>query len=1120
MQCPRCQVENREGARFCRDCGETLGVVCPGCGTKVEAGSKFCDSCGAPLAIAPASQSIAPRFISPDSYTPQHLANKILTSKSALEGERKQVTVLFADLKGSMELLADRDPEEARKLLDPVLEHMMEAVHRYEGTVNQVMGDGIMALFGAPVAHEDHAVRACYAALRMQESVKRYAEGIFRTYGIPVRIRVGLNSGDVVVRSIGSDLHMDYTAVGQTTHLAARMEQMADPGAILLTSDTLQLAESFVHVQSLGRVAVKGLTTPAEIFALTGASPVRSRLQAAAAKGLTTFVGRDAEMDTLFTALEQAKAGKGQLVAVVGEPGVGKSRLFWEFAHSQRTHECLVLEAASVSYSKATAYFPVIELLKGYFQIEPRDETRKIREKVTGKLFSLDRALESCLAPLLWLLDVPAEDADWERLDPPQRRQRLLEGLRRLILRESQVQLLVLVFEDLHWIDGETQALLDHLVESLPTARLLLLVNYRPEYPHGWGNKTYYRQLRIDPLSPGSAERLLGALLGHDPSVVALRPILIARTEGNPFFLEETVQSLVEIGALAGGRGAYRLVKPPQALNIPATAQSVLAARIDRLAPDDKRLLQTASVIGKDVPYPLLQAIAEMDETALRAGLARLRASEFLYEARLFPDLEYTFKHALTQQVAYQSILQDRRRALHAQLVQSMEGLDARRIEDHIERLAEHAQRGEVWEKAVVYIPQAGAKAAARGASKEAAVYFEQGLAALAQLPESSARAARAIDLRIELRNTLLVHDQVGPALDCILLAEATARSLGDQHRLARVLAHKTHSLWLMGRHREAVAVGREARTLAKAVGDFSLVVAATQYLGQVHRTIGEYSVAISLLRENVAALHGALAADRFGMHALPAVLARGFLADCLSLVGEFAEAVALGREGVQIAEAVGHTFSIVASHALCGGVYVRKGDLDKGIPILERGFALCQASDIRQWFTTIAANLSLAYSLVGRATAASATLDVAREVIPTWRSATLGAELSQALLLADRVQDAMVLANRFADDARAAEQPVVGAWVPRVVAELALRHNATALGDAIAHYHTALDQGTLFGLRPHIAHCHLALARLYGRTGERGCAHEHITTATSMYSEMDMPFWLEKAEEEARGLA
>jgi class 3 adenylate cyclase len=425
MTCPRCQVENDASARFCEDCGARLEAACPSCGTAVTPGKKFCRSCGAALTPEPS------RFTSPESYTPKHLAEKILTSKSALEGERKQVTVLFADLKGSMELLADRDPEEARKLLDPVLEHMMGAVHRYEGTVNQVMGDGIMALFGAPLAHEDHAVRACYAALRMQESVKRYAEGVFRSHGLLIQIRVGLNSGEVVVRAIGSDLHMDYTAVGQTTHLAARMEQLAAPGTVLLAPATLQLAEGYVQVGSRGPVAVKGLSEPIEVHELVGAGAVRSRLHAAAARGLTRFVGRDSEVDQLRQAMERAHAGHGQVVAVVGEPGVGKSRLYWEFTHSHRVDGWLILESGSVSYGKATAYLPIIDLLKAYFHIEGRDETRTIREKVTGKVLSLDRTLEPSLSALLSLLEVPVEDEAWGRLDPPQRRQRTLDAVKR-----------------------------------------------------------------------------------------------------------------------------------------------------------------------------------------------------------------------------------------------------------------------------------------------------------------------------------------------------------------------------------------------------------------------------------------------------------------------------------------------------------------------------------------------------------------------------------------------------------------------------------------------------------------------------------------------------------------
>jgi class 3 adenylate cyclase len=481
---------------------------------------------------------LSPRFGAPETYTPGHLAEKILTSKAALEGERKQVTALFADLKSSMELFADRDPEEARKLLDPVLDHMMEAAHRFEGTVNHVLGDGIVALFGAPLAHEDHAVRACYAALRMQESVKRYAEDIRRSEGIPIQIRVGLNSGEVVIRSIGSDLRMEYTVVGQTANVAARMEQMAVPGSILISPDTLALAEGYVQVKPLGPLKVKGLELPLEVFEVTGAATVRSRLHAAAARGLTRFVGRDGELDQLRQALDRAQSGHGQVVAVVGEPGVGKSRLYWEFTHSYRTRGWLIVESSSVSYGKATAFLPIIDLLRAYFQIEAGDGARKIREKLTGKLLSLDRALEPSLPALLWLLDVPIEDPQWQRLDPPQRRRRALEDVKRLLFRESQVQPLLVLFEDLHWINAETQALLDSLVESLPTARILLLVNYRPEYQHSWGGKTYYVQLRIDPLRPESSEELLDALLGEDPTLEPLKRALIERTDGNPFSWE------------------------------------------------------------------------------------------------------------------------------------------------------------------------------------------------------------------------------------------------------------------------------------------------------------------------------------------------------------------------------------------------------------------------------------------------------------------------------------------------------------------------------------------------------------------------------------------------------
>jgi tetratricopeptide (TPR) repeat protein len=698
---------------------------------------------------------------------------------------------------------------------------MMEAVHRYEGTVNQVMGDGIMALFGAPIAHEDHAVRACYAALRMQESVKKHADEVRRSHAAVVKILVGLNSGEVVVRAIGSDLHMDYTAVGQTTHLAARMEQLADPGAIVITPETLALAEGYVVVKSLGPVPVKGLVGAVDVYEVTGAGPARTRLQAAAGRGLTRFVGRDAELEQLRRAQQLAGEGRGQVAAIVGEAGVGKSRLVYEFTHSHRLQGWLTLESASVSYGRATSYLPVIDLLKGYFKIHDRDDLREIREKVTGKLLTLDEALKPTLPALLALLDVPVDDAAWRMLDPAQRREGTLDAVRRLLLREAREQPLLLIFEDLHWIDSETQVLLDTLVDSRGSARLLLLVNYRPEYQHTWSSKTSYSQLRLDALPAESAGELLEALLGDDPGLAPLKQLLVRR--GNPFFLEETVRTLVETRALDGPRGRYRLTQPVQAIQVPATVQTMLAARIDRLAPEDKRLLQVASVIGKDVPLVLLQAIAELPDEALRRGLGHLQAAEFVYETGLYPDLEYSFKHALTHEVTYGGLLQERRRELHARIVEAIETLYRDRLGGEIERLAHHALRGELREKAAHYLRQAGLKAAARSALQDARAWFEQALGALEALPESPSTLEQAFEIRLELRSVLTQLAEVRRALERMREAEALAERLNDDRRRGQVCAFMTNAHSLLGELDEALTTCTRALEIAGRPGSSSL---------------------------------------------------------------------------------------------------------------------------------------------------------------------------------------------------------------------------------------------------------------------------------------------------------
>jgi class 3 adenylate cyclase/tetratricopeptide (TPR) repeat protein len=1113
MKCPRCQQENPPQAKFCLECATSLALRCANCGAQLPTGAKFCFECATPVSAS----GSPPQFASPETYTPKHLAERIINSKAALEGERKQVTVLFADLKGSMELLAERDPEEARKILDPVLELMMEAVHRYEGTVNQVMGDGIMALFGAPLAHEDHGVRACYAALRMQASVKRYAEEVQRTAGIAIQIRVGLNAGEVVVRSIGSDLHMDYTAVGQTTHLAARLEQMAMAGSILITTGALRLAEGYVHVRPLGAVPVKGMSEPVEVYEMTGAGVARTRLQAGAARGLSRFVGRLAELDALRRALEDAQAGHGQVVGVVGEPGLGKSRLLWEFTNSHRIQGSLIIESGAVSFGKATPYLPVVNLLKAYFEIEPRDDARKVREKVTGKLLTLADALGPTLPAFLSLLDVPVEDDQWQYLDPPQRRQRTLDAVKRLLLRESRVQPVCVVIEDLHWIDAESQALIDSLVESLPTARLLLLVNYRPEYQHGWGSKSYYTQLRLDPLPPASAEELLHALLGDHPGLQPLTRLLIERTERNPFFLEESVRTLVETGVLIGERGAYRLTRALPSIPVPATVQAVLAARIDRLPQGEKSLLQAAAVIGKRVPFTILEAIAP--EGDLRLRLAHLQAAEFLYETSLFPELEYTFKHALTHEVAYTSLLQQRRRDLHARIVTAIEERSADRQAEHVDRLAHHALRGEVWDKAVMYLRQSGAKATARSAYREAVSCFEQALEALAHLPGSRDTMALAIDLRLDLRTALTPLGHYREILGLLGEAEGIARELHDDRRLGHVVADMSARLRNTGDHAGALEAGRRASAIAASLGDRDLQFEATYRLAQAHFAVGDFARSVDLLQRIVDILGGGRVPEEVAR--LPRYLAawpRAWLALGLASVGRLMEALAQGEQAVRIAEAADHLHSMIEARAALGRVHLDKGEFERAIALLESGLGPSRAWNI--WDSSVFSSLGYAHTLSGRPGLGLPLLQEAVERGHSIDALGLGhsvrlSRLSEGFLLAGRIDDARERARQALDLATAQKERGNEAYALRVLGEIAARGERSEVAAAERDLGAALALGTELGMRPLVAHCHLGLGKLYRRTDKPEQAQGHLATATTMYRDMGMTFWLEKAEAE-----
>jgi tetratricopeptide (TPR) repeat protein len=805
------------------------------------------------------------------------------------------------------------------------------------------------------------------------------------------------------------------------------------------------------------------------------------------------------------------------VVALLGEPGVGKSRLVYEFLQSHHTQGWLRLESSSVSYGKATAYLPVCDLLKAYCHIEDRDDLRTVRAKITGQILTLDEALQDTVPAVLALLEALPADSPFLALDPLQRRRRTLEALKRVLLRESQVQPLLLVFEDLHWIDSETQAVLDMLVDSLPTARMLLLVNYRPEYQHGWGSKTYYTQLRLDPLPEASADVFLQALLGNDPGLVPLTQLLVARTQGNPFFLEESVRTLVETGSLVGDRGAYRLAQVLPTIQVPATVQAVLAARIDRLSPEDKRCLQTAAVIGTEVPLSLLQAIAEMPAEALQRDLEHLQGAEFLYETRLFPEREYIFKHALTHEVAYGSLLQERRCILHARIVEALEALAGEQRDEHVDRLAHHALRGEVWDKAVTYFRQAGTRAVARSANQEAVLCFEQALAALAHLPESRDTREQAIDLRLDLERVLSVLTEYSRLFDHMRAAEALAQSLDDQRRLGLICARLTHYFWVTGDHQQAVATGQRAQDIAMASGDVGIQVQTNHRLGQVYYSLGEYWQARDILLQNVAMLQGDLCYAHFGASGLLSVGSRQFLVWSLAELGAFAEGRALAAEGLRLAEAVDHPFSLIVADLGVSALALRQGDAHTAIPVLERSLSRCQTWQVPLFLPLAASLLGVAYALCGRLA----------ESVPLWEQgveqavsqgqrppqAPWGVWLGEAQLLAGCLEEVQQLAQRALALSQAHQERGNQAYALRLLGESAARRDPPDVEPAVSHYRQALALAEELGMRPLQAHCHRGLGALYTRQGQQEQARTALATAIDLYQAMEMTFWLPEAE-------
>jgi class 3 adenylate cyclase/tetratricopeptide (TPR) repeat protein len=1061
MHCVACGSTNPDTHRFCDNCGVSLSSNCSACGAATRPESRYCGQCGAMLARsvqhpADSERSDAPAF-----------ATTTFTS------ERKHVTILFADVKDSTKLIDGLDPEQASARLAPILDAMTEAVHRHGGVVNQFEGDGIMALFGAPQALEDHAVWACHAALAARDAVRRLP-------AVPdLEIRVGLHSGEVLIRSMGTDFSVDYVAQGHTVHLAKRMEQAANPMTICLSTTTNDIASPFIESRSLGHRPVKGVDAPVEIFELIRMRPVPSRWAARAASGLTRFVGRSGEIATLRRCLEEAGAGRGQVVGIVGEPGVGKSRILHEFLAQVTDGRWTILAAAATEYDRNSAYKPLADLLRSWGGAREDDTSAVVAGKIRDLIEKVDPSLQPTVAALETSLDLPVSDPSWARLSSNQRRLQIANAVTTLIIRAADAQPVILIVEDLHWIDEATIAILDKLVTGIRMVPLLVVSTYRPEFRGRWVNQPHYTHMRLDPLEHATATELLTDLLGPAPELARLKEELVRQSGGTPLFLEEMVKGLIATGALTGARGDQRLGRPVADLQIPLTVQAVLAARIDRLPPAHRNLLQLMSAIGADVPWPLLSDVAGLDPDLLATLLADLQTGGLVDEIQRQPTLLHRFRHALTRDVTYGSMLVSRRRQLHAQLVDAIKIRYESRLDEHVERLAHHAILGERWEEAARYCHQAGSKANQRSAYREAIRSLERGLEALDRIASTPELRVMAIDMRLSLRIALVATGDFDRVRRLLEEVEQIANDDGDHSRLTRVCIDQTIVLSVLGQLDRAIEKGRRARDLAVKAGNPILFAASGFALAQALWFGGDLSTAIALGRADRLLLETGLRHAGHETTGSVSVLSLCTLANALTLHGLFAEAAEVAGLSSTIARESARPYDLCYAGFSRGFVSLVRDHAVQALPDLTGAYELARTAGIDVLQPFIAGQFGRALVGVGRLEDAirvlSTSLNQARSQQLVFFQPWCEVALAEAYLAEGRLSEALDVATAALAHSRGNGYRAVTVMLLELLGRvgIALRDDGWDAADGYLNDAVGLSQE--IGMRPWLLRSHEA---------------------------------------------
>jgi class 3 adenylate cyclase/tetratricopeptide (TPR) repeat protein len=1112
MKCPGCKFENRDGVKFCEECGAKLDLQCPRCSAKIPPGRKFCGECGHKL-TEPFKAPVVD-FSEPQSYTPKFLADKILTSRSSIEGERKLVTVLFADVASFTAMSENLDPEEVHQVMDGCFKILMDEIHQYEGTINQFTGDGVMAIFGAPVAHENHAQRACYAALSVQNNIQKYAEGIKEKFGINFNLRIGLNSGPVVVGAIGDNLRMDYTAVGDTTNLAERLQALAVPGTVMVSENAHRLAKDYFEFGQPKTVELKGKKQPQKAYALLNVSEIGSRLEAASAKGLTRFVGRKNSMAALMEAYTRAQSGSGQVVGIVGDAGVGKSRLLLEFKKRLPQDEITYLEGRCLHYGYSMAYLPVLGILRDYFQIKDEDREIIINQKIMHKIARLDKKLKSNLPALRDLLSLQPDDDEYCVLEPQKKRQKMFEAIRDLLIRESQNKTTIVALDDLQWIDKTSEELIDYLIGWAAGSRILLILLYRHEYAHQWGSKSFYNRIGLQHLTTKSSTELIQAILKDGEVVPELKEFILSRAEGNPLYMEEFTRALLEGGFIRQKDKQYVLIKKTSEIEIPDTIQGIIAGRIDRLEDHLKQTLQVASVIGRDFAFRVLQTITEMQEE-IKSHLLSLQALEFIYEKRLFPELEYIFKHALTQEVAYNSLLIQRRKQIHENIGRAIEEIYLDRLEEFYEMLAYHYAKSKNSDKAYQYLKLSANKAGRNFGNWEALQFYRQAIDVLGKMPATESNRKEGIQIRLALAMPAMFLSYPKDSIDELKIGVKLAKEEGDVRNLAKLNGTLSHAYAIKGESMLSIEHAEKCFQEAQQIQDLDLMAPVARDLTSAYMFAGEFAKTVPIFSAVIPLIEKAdKCAESFGRPASVYTFLCGLAGFMMGFLGSFKEAEDLCEKACANALQNNNLYELTYSEFSFGIAATAKGDGKSIVAHLEKCVEYLEQSQMTTLMDITLANLGWGYVHQGDLKKAREFAERALTAAYQAGTATgnaIGTQSCLAMIYSEigELNKAQSCAN---EAVKLSKDRMVGGWegFSCLASGLVLaRIHGPSNEAAMESIKKALIISDKYGFKPMFANATLLLGEIYVHSDHREKALQNLKKAEALFKEMSMDYGL-----------